>query len=186
MVQWGELKTPIHDRRPGRRHLPYRGNHGASPARRHGAQGIGHVALPPVDHRPRPRVWVEGKDTSSGAAATTPLDFFRFYPSCRSVGTLELEGNGQREPYWHGLSILATWGEPGQRLADTNCLTVEILVHRADNLYFTNVTSLLNNELHYDTTLNIVLCRHGRIVDVRLEVLHQRNLTTRELGHLLY
>ena len=45
------------------------------------------------------------------------------------VGTLELEGNGQRVPYGHSLTILATGSELGQRLADANGLLVEIPIH---------------------------------------------------------
>ena len=96
----------------------------------------------------------------------TPSFFYTGLTESRLVSSLELEGNGQRVPYRYGLTILTTRGELGQRLADANGLLVKVLIHRADNLYFTYLTSLVNNELYNHAALNIVLGSHGRIVDV--------------------
>ena len=59
----------------------------------------------------------------------TPSFYYTGLTESRLVGTLELEGNGQGVPYGHGLTILATRSELGQRLADANGLLVEILIH---------------------------------------------------------
>ena len=80
---------------------------------------------------------------------------------------------------------MAARGELGQRSDDSNGFFIKILTHRANDLYFTDITNFIYNKLHNDTSLNIVLGCRCRVFDVRLNVLHQSCFTTRKLGHLL-
>ncbi len=82
--------------------------------------------LDKMGQKNRPRVPVIKNGIAQCDAVLDIKDFNRIF---RLVGTLELEGNGQGVPYGHGLTILATRGELGQRLADANGLLIEILIH---------------------------------------------------------
>ena len=81
-------------------------------------------------------------------------------------GAFQLEYHRQRVPYRYGLTVMAAWGELGQRLADAHRLPVKILIQRLDDHCVTDLTSLADNEAHNDTTLNFFFGGHGRVVDV--------------------
>ncbi len=75
--------------------------------------------------------------------------------------------------------------ELGQRLDNADGLLIKILIHRADNFHFSYATVFVHNKMHNDFTLNIALGGFGWIIDMSLDVLHQRNHPSRELGLLL-
>ena len=96
----------------------------------------------------------------------------------------QFEFHEQSVPHINGYAIFSSWCEFGQCFADAYSLLVKVLIHRSDNLHFTDIAILINNKLHNDFPLNVVAGGHGRVMDVRLDVFHQSLISSWKFGHL--